>query len=70
MRTTLNIPEDLLAEAQAILGYQSKTDVIIYSLRELIRKKKLEELASLSGKIHLKIDLHKSRKRPNRKKKI
>jgi len=63
MRTTLNIPEELLLEAQKLLGFKSKTDVIILSLQELIRKRKIEELKDLSGHIELKIDLKKQRKR-------
>jgi hypothetical protein len=63
MRTTLNIPEELLIEAQKILGIRSKTDIIIFSLKELIRQKRLKELVALSGKIDLDIDLPKSRRR-------
>lgn len=40
MRTTLDIPEELLKEAQEALGYKSKTDVVIVSLQELIRRRK------------------------------
>lgn len=63
MRTTLDIPEDLLREAQELLGFKSKTDTIILSLRELIRHRRIEELKSLAGKIELKIDVKKHRRR-------
>jgi biotin synthase-like enzyme len=63
MRTTLDIPEDILEEARKILGFKSKTDVIIHSLRELIRKKKIEEIKDLAGKIDIDVDLHQSRRR-------
>jgi hypothetical protein len=63
MRTTLDIPEDLLKEAQDLLGYKSKTDTIIMSLTELIRRKKIEELKGLAGTIDLKIDIPSSRRR-------
>ncbi len=63
MRTTLNIPPEIIAEAQRILGYTSKTDTIIFSLRELVRRKRVEELKALAGSIHLHIDLKKSRRR-------
>lgn len=63
MRTTLNIPDELLNEAQQLLGFKSKTDVIILSLQELIRRKRIEELKEMSGKIHLQPDLEKSRRR-------
>jgi Arc/MetJ family transcription regulator len=70
MRTTLEIPDNLIEQAQKELGFKSKTDVVIYSLRELLRKKRIEELKEMSGKITLDIDIPKSRRRPlNRKKK-
>lgn len=53
MRTTLEIPRELLQEAQDLLGFKSKTDVIILSLQELIRRKRIEELKELAGKIKL-----------------
>ncbi len=67
MRTTIDIPEDLLIEAQDYLGYKSKTDTIIFSLRELIRKKNIEHLKSLAGNLELKIDISKSRRRSENK---
>ena len=63
MRTTLDLPEDLLSEAQSILGYKSKTDVVVFSLLELVRKKRISELKALAGKIKIKIDLPASRRR-------
>jgi Arc/MetJ family transcription regulator len=64
MRTTLDIPEDLIEEARALLGFKSKTDTVILSLQELIRHKRIEELKSLLGKVKLEIDLAASRRRP------
>ena len=64
MRTTLDLPEDLMNEAKRILGYKSKTDTIIFALKELIRRKRIEELKGLMGKINVEIDIPKSRRRP------
>ena len=63
MRTTLNVPEDLLEEALRITRFRSKTDVVIYSLKELIRRKRLEELKELKGNVDVQIDLKRSRRR-------
>lgn len=63
MRTTLNVPEDLMEEALRITRFRSKTDVVIYSLKELIRRKRLEELKDLKGKIDVRVDLNRSRRR-------
>ena len=37
MRTTLDLPEDLLEEARTTLGFKSKTDTVVMALRELAR---------------------------------
>lgn len=63
MRTTLDLPEELLDEARRLLGFKSKTDTIVMSLRELIRRKKIENLKELAGKIELDIDIDRSRRR-------
>ncbi|MGH2725748.1 MAG: type II toxin-antitoxin system VapB family antitoxin, partial [Actinomycetota bacterium] len=51
MRTTLDIPADLLEEARRALGFKSKTDTIILALRELLRSRRVEELAELLGHV-------------------
>lgn len=55
MRTTLDLPEDLLNEAMRATSTQTK--VIITALEELIRKSKISELKTFKGKIDLDIDL-------------
>ena len=57
MRTTLDLPENLLEEAMKTTHIQTKTKVIITALEELIRKSKISELKKFKGKIDLAIDL-------------
>jgi Arc/MetJ family transcription regulator len=64
MRTTLDLPAPLLDEAQRLLGFKSKTDTVVLSLTELIRRHRIDELKSLAGKVDLGIDLARSRRRP------
>ena len=66
MRTTLDLPTELLAEAQRLLGSRSKTDTVVLSLRELIRRKRIDELRSLLGSVTLDVDVAQSRRRPAR----
>lgn len=66
MRTTLDVPENLLNEAQRLLQFKSKTDTVIFSLRELIRRKRIEELKEMAGSIQLDVDLDRSRRRPRK----
>ncbi len=67
MRTTLDIPEALIEEARRLLGFKSKTDTIVVSLRELIRRRRIEELKALLGQIELDVDIPTSRRRPRRR---
>lgn len=67
MRTTLDIPAELLEEARSLLGFKSKTDTVVLSLQELIRRRRIEELKSMMGNVKLEIDLAKSRRRPKRR---
>ena len=66
MRTTLDIPEELLEEARRTLGFKSKTDTIIVALRELLRKHRIEELKQMMGHVRLDVDVARSRRRPRR----
>jgi fatty acid-binding protein DegV len=54
----------LIEEARQLLGFKSKTDTVVLSLRELIRRGRIEELKSLMGSVKLEIDIPKSRRRP------
>jgi len=63
MRTTLDIPDDLLEEARTLLGIKSKTDTIVLSLRELIRRRRIEDLKAMMGRVQLDVDLTASRRR-------
>jgi hypothetical protein len=67
MRTTLDLPEELVNEAMASLQFKSKTDTIIYALRELLRRQALQELKSLAGKVDVSVDTARSRRRPARR---
>lgn len=56
MRTTLDLPVELIDDARAKLGYTSKTDTIIYALKEVVRRSKLDELKALFGKVTFDVD--------------
>ena len=63
MRTTLDLPEDLIQKAMALSHTKTKTQVITLALQELIRKSELSDLKTFKGKIDLDIDLDKIRDR-------
>jgi len=63
MRTTLDLPEDLLIEAMKLTHTNTKTGVIVRALEELVRKSKISDLKKYKGKIHLDINLDEIRDR-------
>jgi len=63
MRTTLDLPEDLLNEAMETTHTKTKTAVIIKALEDLLRKSKISNLKNYQGKIELNIDLNEIRDR-------
>jgi len=64
MRTTLDLPAGLVDEARSILGFKSKTDTIVLALRELVRRRRIDELKALLGRVELDVDVARSRRRP------
>ncbi len=63
MRTTLDLPENLINEAMQITHTDTKTAVIVKALEELIRKSRISDLKKFKGKIELDIDLDQIRNR-------
>jgi Arc/MetJ family transcription regulator len=57
MRTTLDLPEDLVAKAMQATKINTKTKVIITALEQLIRKSKISEIKSYKGQVDLEINL-------------
>lgn len=64
MRTTLDLPEDLVKEAQELLGFKSKTDTVVASLRELIRRRRIDDLRAMLGHTEMNLDIARARERP------
>ena len=63
MRTTLDLPEELLKEAMAVSHQKTKTATIVEALQEMTRKSRLRQLKAFRGKVDLDIDLDRLRNR-------
>lgn len=63
MRTTIDLPESLVAEAMKLSHHKTKTAVIVSALEEFVRKIKIQKLKKYRGKVDLTIDLDELRKR-------
>ncbi|MCK8825702.1 type II toxin-antitoxin system VapB family antitoxin [Fuchsiella alkaliacetigena] len=51
MRTTLNISEEVMKEAEELYKANSKSAMVENALKDAIRFKKMQELMKLKGKI-------------------
>ena len=63
MRTTLDLPASLIAEAMRVTHQRTKTAVIVTALEDLVRKSRIQDLTAFKGKIDLDLDLNDLRKR-------
>ena len=58
MRTTIDIPEDLINEAMNLTKSNTKTELIKMALSNIIQKNKIKFLKNYKGKIELDINLN------------
>ena len=63
MRTTIDIPGELIKDAMHISRVKTKTMAVILGLKELIHRHKLQELRSFRKRISIATDLKITRKR-------
>ncbi len=63
MRTTLDLPQNLLDEAMEVSHLKTKTALIIAALEDLVRKNRIQGLKNYKGKIDLDMDLDSLRNR-------
>ena len=59
MRTTLDLPNDLVEEAMKLSHQKTKTAVLVTALEDFVRKNMIQGLRKFGGKINLNIDLDK-----------
>jgi hypothetical protein len=63
MRTTLDLPDNLIYEAMKLTKMKTKTGLIKIALANLIEKEKIKDIKKYYGKVNLDIDLNALRKR-------
>ncbi len=63
MRTTLDLPQQLIEEAMRVSQIKTKTTLIVQALEEFIRQNKIAKIKQYKGKIDIDIDLDAMRKR-------
>lgn len=63
MRTTLDLPEDLVAHAMKITRAKTKKELVTRALENLVQKEQSKIVKKYHGKVDLDIDLDALRKR-------
>jgi Arc/MetJ family transcription regulator len=56
MRTTLDLPEELVEQARNAVGFKSKTDTVIFALREVVRRRRIDDLKDLMANVRFEFD--------------
>lgn len=63
MRTTIDIPEDLIRKAMSVSGAATKRMAVVRALEEMIQRREMRALLELEGKIPLDVDVGSARGR-------
>lgn len=63
MRTSLDLPEPLLTEAQQLIGAKTKTQAIILALTECIQRRKSRRVLELKGSLTHEYDYKSTRRK-------
>ncbi|MGE0360019.1 MAG: type II toxin-antitoxin system VapB family antitoxin [Vicinamibacterales bacterium] len=56
MRTTLDLPAGLVEQARDAVGFKSKTDTVVFALKELVRRSRIDDLKALVRRIDFELD--------------
>lgn len=67
MRTTLDLPVGLVEEARDAIGFKSKTDTVVFALKEIVRRKRADQLKDYLTKMEFEFDPAELRKKARRR---
>jgi hypothetical protein len=56
MRTTLDLPAGLVEEARDAIGFRSKTDTVVFALKEVVRRARIDDLKVLVRRVDFEFD--------------
>ncbi len=62
MRTNIDIDDEVLREAQRLIGTRTKRETVDMALRELVARHRRIGVLELRGKVRWEGDLHESRR--------
>ncbi len=56
MRATLSIPDELISQGQQLTGEKTKTGAIVHVMEDYVRRKKVDALLALRGRVTVEYD--------------
>ncbi|MCK6530386.1 type II toxin-antitoxin system VapB family antitoxin [Myxococcota bacterium] len=56
MRTTLDLPEDLLRDLQRVTGAPTRREAVVVALEDFIRRQRLLRVAAAAGQLDFDVD--------------
>lgn len=56
MRTTLDLPAGLVEQARDAIGFKSKTDTVVFALKEVVRRARVEDLKALIRRVDFEFE--------------
>ena len=65
-RTTVTLPQDLLAELMSLVQAKSKTEAVLTAIKDEIRARKIERIKALAGRLEFVADTEEFRHRDHR----
>lgn len=68
MRTTIDIPDELMHSAMEYFGFKSKRETVVQALQMVRRHRAADLLRQYAGKIKVDLNINESRRRPGSKK--
>ncbi|MEW6455656.1 MAG: type II toxin-antitoxin system VapB family antitoxin [Acidobacteriota bacterium] len=61
MKISIILPDDILEEVKRLSKARTRTEAIILSLKEYIKKKRIEEIINMEGKLEFSDDMERLR---------
>ena len=62
----MDLPDGLVEEAREAIGFKSKTDTVVFALKEVVRRKRKDELKDFITKVRYDFDPTELRKKERR----
>jgi hypothetical protein len=67
MRTTVDIPDQLLRDVQEMTGAATRRDALIQALEDYIRRQRIQRVIDVAGTLEFDVDIRELRNRDRKR---